>query len=146
MRGNSRRWFLAHLGATGVIGLAGCAGRSDDSNVAVRPGDVRVRLTGEPRFEPAEVTVESGDAVVWENEGTAPQSVTAYEDNIPITSEYFASGDFSREVAARILYPIVGALTRGEQYRHTFEVSGTYLYFSIPREDRGMQGTVIVEE
>ena len=105
-----------------------------------------VRLTRAQAFEPATVRVAVGETVRWENEGQRPGTVTAYEDEIPPGAAYFASGGTKREIAARMLYPLVGALARGDRYHHRFETPGEYRYFSIPTESNGTRGTVVVTD
>lgn len=141
-RGRSRRAVLAAVGVGAAGSLAGCTSREEDG--AVQDGEATVIMTDEPSFDPPVVEVGIGDAVVWENAGSRPQTVTAYGDGVPTQSEYFASGGIGSEVGARILYPVAGGLSRGERYGNTFEASGTYRYFSIPAEDQGMTGRVVV--
>ncbi|NIS35939.1 MAG: copper-binding protein, partial [Actinobacteria bacterium] len=71
-------------------------------------------------------------------------SVTAYEDGIPDGAEYFASGGFDSEQAARDNYPQEGDIPGGESYQYTFETTGEYEYFCIPHESADMVGTVTV--
>lgn len=104
-----------------------------------------MRLTPETTFEPSTVRVAAGAAVRWVNEGQRPGTVTADEDTLPPGGDYFASGGVKREVTARMLYPLVGALARGDRYHHTFETPGEYHYFSIPTESE-TTGTVVVTD
>lgn len=145
---SSRREFLVAVGASSAAGLAGCTADGDGRGGRDErtDGDATVYMTAEYAFEPERVEIDVGETVVWENGAPPRQSVTAYEDEIPALSEYFASGGSGREVVARILYPFVGGLNQGDRYRNTFEVAGTYRYFSIPSEERGMKGTVVVTE
>ncbi|MFC6836159.1 plastocyanin/azurin family copper-binding protein [Halomarina ordinaria] len=134
-----RRTFLA--GATGVsVGLlAGCLGGSS-------PSDFDVGMSANA-FEPREFEVSVGGTVVWANNGSRSHSVTAYESGIPADAEYFASGDFDSESAARDGYwDGEGVIDAGEQYEHTFEVPGDYEYFCVPHEGGGMVGTIVVRE
>lgn len=102
-------------------------------------------MTNEPAFDPDTVEIEAGQTVVWKNESTRMQTVTAYEDSIPEGADYFASGGYSREVLATIIYPFGGDVRPGERFAHTFETPGEYEYYSIPTEHRGMKGTVVVQ-
>lgn len=140
----TRRRLLAGAGAlAGFAATAGCLG--GDEEPPPEP-DATVRLTPDLRFVPETVRVAAGGTVRWENEGRRPGSVTAYEDEIPPGAAYFASGGTKREVAARMLYPLVGALARGDRYHHRFEMPGEYRYFSIPTEAQGTEGTVVVTD
>jgi plastocyanin len=96
-------------------------------------------------YVPEEITVAPGDTVVWENVGSVGHTVTAYQDEIPEDAEYFASGGFESEDAARSDIG-AGNVPGGESYSHTFEVTGTYEYVCLPHEGAGMVGTVVVQE
>lgn len=89
------------------------------------------------RFRPETVQIEVGMKVTWVNQGLFAHTVTAYEDRIPDEAEYFASGGFESEQAARDGYwdEKKGIVEKGEPYSHVFEVPGEYHYFSVPRED-----------
>jgi plastocyanin len=98
-------------------------------------------------FDPKDITIEVGDTVVWENVGSVGHSVTAYEDKIPDGADYWASGGFDSEDAARGAYPEQGNIPGGESYQYTFETLGTHEYMCIPHEGVGMVGSVeVVEE
>lgn len=133
----SRRTFLRTAAGAGVVaGAAGTATAQDGTTHTVDMTDGLV-------FDPAEISIEPGDTVVWENVGSIGHTVTAYEDDIPEEAAYFASGGFDSEQAARDAYP-EGDIGGGDSYEHTFEVEGTYEYFCIPHEGAGMLGTVNV--
>ncbi|MGQ3328964.1 cupredoxin domain-containing protein [Halorubrum sp. FL23] len=139
-----RRRFLRGMGAAGGVAattaLAGCSAVGGD------PGyDVGMMASA---FEPTEVTVAVGDTVVWENTSARGHTVTAYEGAIPDAAEYFASGGYDGEMAAREAWAdeFGGRLENGDRYSHTFEVAGRYDYVCIPHEAGGMVGTVLVEE
>lgn len=140
-----RRRFLRRVGVTGLgtgatAALAGCAGVGGD------PGyDVGMVASG---YRPAELTVAVGDTVVWENTSSRTHTVTAYEGGIPDAAEYFASGGYDNEVAAREAWSsdFGGALETGDRFSHTFEIAGRYDYVCIPHETGGMYATVLVEE
>ena len=125
-------------------GLAGCGGSgSADTPDGTQQGNL-VEMTDSLVFEPADITVSVGETVTWENVGSVPHSVTAYEDDLPEGATYFASGGFDSESAARENYPTEGAIGADETYEHTFETAGEFPYFCIPHES-GMKGTVVVE-
>ncbi|MBX0286344.1 cupredoxin domain-containing protein [Haloarcula salinisoli] len=139
-----RRTVLRLSGVALAGGLAGCGGsESGDTPTATAQGNL-VEMTDELVFEPAEITVSVGDTVTWENTGSVPHSVTAYEEKIPDGATYFASGGFDSESAARDAYPNEGSIGGGETYEHTFETAGEFQYFCIPHESQ-MKGTVVVE-
>lgn len=135
-----RRRLLAALGTGIAVGLAGCT-------VSGGPGstdaDVGMSTTA---FIPADIEVDAGETVVWDNTSDRPHSVTAYGNAIPEEADYFASGGFDSEKAAREGWfdGMAGSIEVGETYSHTFEVAGKYQYFCIPHERGGMVGTVTV--
>lgn len=100
-------------------------------------------------FCPETIRISTGQTVRWRNTGSRPHTVTAYRSGIPDGAEYFASGGFETPDAARTAWDDSpgdwGAIRRGETFSHQFSVPGTYEYFCVPHERRGMVGTVIVE-
>lgn len=137
----NRRRFLAGVGASALASAAGCASIGTAENV---DGDVGMSATA---FHPAEFTVSVGDDVVWYNNSVRAHSVTAYEESLPDGAEFFCTGDFDTEAAAREAWDgMHGAIESGETYSYTFDVPGTYGYFCIPHEQAGMVGQVVVEE
>jgi plastocyanin len=137
-----RRRVLATLGTALAAGTSGCAALGAVGGGV--DGDVGMTAVA---FEPAELTVSVGEEVVWYNNSARAHSVTAYEESIPDEADYFATGGYETEAAAREAWDgMNGALTNGQRYSHTFEVPGTYDYFCIPHERAGMVGQVVVEE
>lgn len=135
-----RRTYLATtVGAT--VALAGCGmvGGSGDADVEM------VKNAYVP--ETYEATV--GESVVWVNDGSRGHTVTAYEDGLPAGAEYWASGGFESEAAAREGFWQAGGegtVRSGETWSYTFETPGTYPYFCVPHERAGMVGSVVVSE
>jgi plastocyanin len=131
-----RRTFLA--GAAVVTG--GCLGLG-----ASPDHDVGMELTA---FDPQEITVDAGTTVVWKNTSSRGHTVTAFENGIPEDAEYFASGGFDSEAAARDAWQDTegGILFGSETFEHTFEVPGRYDYVCLPHERSGMLGAVVVRE
>lgn len=105
--------------------------------------EATIDMTDNLVFDPDDTQVEPGTTVTWENVGSIGHSVTAYEDEIPEEAEYFASGGFEEEAAARSGYP-EGDIPGGESFQHTFEVEGEYGYFCVPHEGAGMVATITV--
>lgn len=131
-----RREFLCAVGATTVAGLAGCSGRD-------AAGPREVAMTDDFTFEPTTVSIDVGATVTWRNAGRVDHTVTAYADDIPPEADYFASGGFDSESAARSKMS-AGLIGPDESYTHAFDVAGRYEYFCIPHESAGMTGTVRV--
>ncbi|WP_435335714.1 cupredoxin domain-containing protein [Haloarchaeobius sp. TZWWS8] len=142
-----RRTFLAAMGATTTVsGLSGCLALSSGSRTDCTDGcDVSM---GASSFRPAELTVAVGDTVSWKNTSSKAHTVTAYGNAIPEDSEFFASGGYESEQAARDAWfgKRGGAISTGETFEHTFEVPGTYNYVCIPHERGGMTGRIVVEK
>jgi plastocyanin len=134
-----RRTFLAGASAVGITGLAGCTALGSGED------DYDIGMTS-VAYRPPSLTVEVGDTVVWKNTSARDHSVTAYEQGIPDEADYFATGGFDSEQAARNAWDgAAGAISNGETFEYTFEVSGLYEYFCIPHETGGMVATVEVE-
>jgi len=96
-----------------------------------------VTLTPDFRFEPAEVTVRVGEAVGWENVGRSPQTVTC--DPARVRDKSLVS------LPAGAQPWDSGVLNFGETFVQVFDVAGEYTYVSMPQEDAGMTGRVIVQ-
>lgn len=133
-----RRHLLKLGGATlAATASAGC------SSVSGSDGSKVVSMTDGYGFGPERLTVGSGTTVRWVNDSSVGHTVTAYADRIPTDAQFFASGGFDSERAAR--NDIQGGLVpTDETYEHTFETRGTYEYYCIPHEGSGMTGTVVV--
>ena len=118
-----------------LVALVGaCAGTNDGATVDMAAGQ---------SFEPKRVTVDAGQTVVFSNTSDESHTVTAYGDDLPDGADYFASGDFSDEEAARGSVS-EGLLEAGDEFEVTLTEPGTYTYFCIPHESSGMQGTIVV--
>ena len=146
----TRRRALERIGALVVsVTVAGCSGNGGGDGGGGDGGPTLVEMTDELVYDPEEVTVSVGDTVTWETVGAVGHSVTAYEDGVPDGADYFASGGFDTEQAARDAYvpgeTDAGDVPSGESYEHTFDTAGTYEYFCIPHEGSEMVGTVVVE-
>jgi plastocyanin len=102
-------------------------------------------MTSDLRFDPAEVSIESGETITWENDNNVPHTASAYEQSLPEGAAYFASGGYESEQAVRQSTSSRGFLERGEAYSHTFDIPGTYRYFCLPHEENRMIGRVVVE-
>jgi plastocyanin len=89
-------------------------------------------------YRPAKVTIHTGEAVEWKNNSWFTHTVTAQPSladdkkdvQLPDGAVPFHSGD----------------ILKGETFSHTFTVPGTYRYFCMPHENKGMVGEVIVEK
>ena len=138
MPSQTRRELLKTIAATTTTAtlatLAGCAASGNSPTVVMQ----------EMQFQPSRLSIAPGTTVEWENDSDVPHTVTAYEDRIPDDADYFASGDFQSERAARNDVSS-GLVEPGETYRHTFDEPGSYEYYCIPHESAGMVATIVVE-
>jgi plastocyanin len=160
-----RREFLRTAGGvsgtTAGVAAAGSAAAAEDGTPTATPGGGgnetatgtatggtthTVNMTDGLVFDPDSLTIAPGDTVEWVNVGAIGHSVTAYEENIPDGAEYFASGGFDSEQAARDDWTGAqeGNVPGGESYSHTFQTEGSYEYFCIPHEGAGMLGAIEV--
>jgi plastocyanin len=138
-----RRDVLAGLSVAATAGLAGCGGvfgsgcGGDDFDVGM----------SESAYDPATVTVEVGDTVLWRNTSQRAHTVTGYDTDFPEGAAFFASGGYDSTAAARDAWrDNGGAIYTCEDSEHTFETAGEFPYFCIPHERAGMVGTVVVEK
>lgn len=137
-----RRTYLATAGLAGVTAVAGCL----DSRAA-GDGEYDIGMSTDA-FKPQRLTVTVGDEVVWRNTSKQGHTVTAVEEGLPNGADYFASGGFESESAARDAWfdGFGGRLNQGDTYRTVFTVAEEFPYYCIPHERAGMVGTVVVEE
>lgn len=98
---------------------------------------VTVTITAEGKFNPANVTVNVGQAVMWVNDGRYPQTVT---DNptLALNKSHAALPNGAKPWDS-------GILNFKQNFVHTFDVAGDYQYFSIPFESKGVVGKVTVK-
>ena len=134
-----RRRILGLAGTAATVGLAGCL-----SLFEAEAYDVGMTAVA---FTPETITVEMGETVVWKNTSSRAHTVTAYEDPLPEGADFFATGGYDSEAAAREAWNDEGegVIATDQTFTHTFEVPGTYPYVCLPHETGGMVGTVVVE-
>lgn len=135
-----RRAFLA-AGTAVVATLSGCGQVGGNSRSEF---DVDMSATS---FLPRQYETRVGEPVVWGNSSSRPHTVTADSADMPDGADYFASGGFDDERAARDGWRSgKGEIAPGETYEHTFRVNATYPYFCIPHERRSMEGKIVVRK
>ena len=142
----NRRTLLTAVSGSAMAPLAGCSVLGDLGDDPCSGDDCDVGMTRNA-FVPEEYEVGVGDTVVWRNTSGADHTVTAYESGIPEDADYFATGGYEDETAARNAWNDGdGGFSPGETFEHTFEVPGTYAYVCLPHEKGGMTGTIVVSE
>ncbi len=135
---SDRRTFLQRAGSLGVICLAvpvitGCEvlGARDDTRYTVS-------MTGDYQFTPAGLSVPLGSTVVWHNQSNRRHAVTTDPDDI---------GEGAQIVIPDGVLPFNSPdLFTGETWRVHFTVPGAYVYACPYHHDRGMIGSITVEE
>lgn len=137
-----RRTLLAAVGSGVTAALAGCFAGGEPT------GDNAVGMT-QVAYRPDDLTVTPGTTVEFQNTSSHSHTVTAYQDAYPDGAEYWASGGFDSEAAARDDWNSSGQdgkLVPGSSYEHTFDVPGVYNYYCVPHEEAGMVGVIRVEQ
>ena len=95
-----------------------------------------VRISRERGFEPAQLTINRGDAVLWQNDDRSPQTVSG---------DPGLANDRSRVVLPTGAAPWTSpVLDNGNSYVHSFDVSGDYTYVSTTLERFGVVGRITV--
>ncbi len=79
------------------------------------------------KFDPAELTIKSGDTVKWVNNKLAPHNVV-----------------FEGDKAAAYNHKAL-LFSPGESFETTFNDAGTYSYYCEPHRGAGMAGKITVE-
>lgn len=95
---------------------------------------------GDWRFEPEDITISVGDTVTWYFD-SGGHNVTSHPDAAaecenPEGAEPFTSYEGDDHYAV---------VDEGEEFEHTFEVPGEYVYVCTPHIPQ-MTGTILVEE
>ncbi len=132
----SRRGFIKLLTAAfgmsvGTSLLTSCAPKSNDQfqvDIVVEQSQVH--------YTPATLTIPRGATITWLNKSYYSQSVTCTPDqpggngitSLPAGAQPWDSG---------LLYP-------GQRFSKTFDMPGTYIYFSQPRLSPNTVGTIVV--
>lgn len=141
----TRRDLLRTAGtATGLTALAGCLSGSSapvDDPEPTTDADVLVGPANRLTFEPASLSVATGETVTWgfESSGHNVSCDTDHtgEASLPGGADPFASYDGDDK------YRFDAA---GTTFDHEFTTPGTYVYVCIPHVANGMVGEVVVEE
>jgi plastocyanin len=128
---------VAAIGGAGIV--AGCSDGEDD-DVPGAAATIEVDPDGSLRFVPSEVSILSGETVVWTFEN-AGHNVSANPDHagkasIPEGAEPFATYEGDKKFQT---------VPPGERFSRTFETTGDYQYVCVPHASQGMVGTIHVE-
>ncbi|WP_308254756.1 plastocyanin [Geminocystis sp. GBBB08] len=85
--------------------------------------------TGALAFQPAKITIQTGDTVKWVNNKLAPHNVV-FDSSVKNTAKLSHKGL---------------AFSAGESFETTFSEPGVYPYYCEPHRGAGMAGTITVE-
>ncbi|QLG47365.1 cupredoxin domain-containing protein [Natrinema halophilum] len=143
-----RRRYLAAVGTSLSVGLAGCSSALavfEDNPCSGEDCHIGMNRT---EFLPKTHEITVGETVVWKNTSEADHTVTAYENLIPDEAAFFATGGFEDQETAYDAWRDErgGGIGTRETFEHTFDVPGTYEYFCIPHERANMTGEIVVSE
>ncbi|MDQ6906383.1 MAG: plastocyanin/azurin family copper-binding protein [Chloroflexota bacterium] len=133
MRRVDRRRVLRSIGA-GVLSilatplLTGCPTNQGAA--------VTVAMNPQSNFSPSGLTIAKGTKVIWKNTDPTPHTTTCDPAKVRnATSVQRPKGAAPWDS---------GVMYVGDTFARTFDVSGTYVYLSVPDEGQGMIGTITV--
>ncbi len=95
-----------------------------------------VNITNMLQFEPHEVTIQAGQAVLWTNTSFDSHTVTC-DPSLAANPDHVLLPDGAEPFNSKLIEP-------KKTYVKTFPIPGRYRYFCIPHEATGMVGEVIV--
>jgi len=137
-KGGSIGQFLAtHFTLAMVSAFAAAMALAYLAHAADQPAVVIKMVDMPPSFEPAEVTVNVGDTVEWENVGNSVHHAT--DDH-----EMAIKGNDVESPVGTVAFDS-GFMRPGETFTHTFSTPGVYRYVCVAHETSGMVGKVIVK-
>ncbi len=97
-----------------------------------------VEMTDQLTFVPDDLTINVGDIVTWTTVGAIPHTSTA-------DPEQAVDPDFVKLPKDAETWDS-GIVNKGEEFSHTFEVPGEYVYFCTPHQTAGMVASLTVKE
>ena len=119
--------LAATVALTLAIGVGAATAAKADTTVVKMKFD---EDSGDFIFEPAKLTINPGDTVVWlQDDADNEHNVAAYPSMIPEGTEPFESHMMKRV---------------GESWAMTFTQEGSYFYHCHPHEAAGMKGLIVV--
>lgn len=107
--------FIAMIAVALILGIGGCGNAPEDSTVSQDENTVIIQ---DYKYQPAEITIQSGETVTWINKDSVKHTATG---------DSFDSGLFGK----------------GESFQQVFDEPGTYDYICTPHPY--MKGKVSVE-
>ena len=134
---------------TAAAAPAGGAAPAAPAAAPAAPGKtVEVQMINDAkgtRFEPAEVTIKSGDAVKWVfKEGAGPHNIAFDSATAPAAVKTKLGADMPNQMA-----PLQSnfMMAPGDNYTVSFAgiPAGSYYYYCLPHSATGMHGKVVVQ-
>ncbi|HVI43199.1 MAG TPA: cupredoxin family copper-binding protein [Anaerovoracaceae bacterium] len=113
----TRQLFISLLIVTLIIGISGCGAAKNEAPSTPAP-DKNTVIIENYKFQPAEITIKSGDTITWINKDSMKHTATG---------DSFDSG----------------LLGKDESFQQQFDEIGTFDYHCTPHPY--MKGKVIVE-
>jgi plastocyanin len=96
------------------------------------------------RFDPASLTIKSGDGVRWTVVSGLPHNVTFWPDSIPS-----GAASVLQSAMQQTIGPLTGPLLMAQNQTYTISFAGapagTYHYYCTPHLALGMIGKLIVQ-
>lgn len=142
-------WFggswIAMIALTSIV--AGCSSDSDHrssdtsgyrggSEKSTTAHETTVEITSQHQFSPKEISIRTGESIVWKNNSGETHTVTC--DPTKVTNR----DDVVMPTGAKAFHS--GELRPGKTYKQTFNTAGTYRYVCVLHERDGMMGTITV--
>lgn len=73
-------------------------------------------MTADLRFNPADITISSGQQVTWEDESRVAHTTSDCEESLPEPASYFASGGYESEQTVPQSTAVMDFLERSDTY------------------------------
>jgi plastocyanin len=102
------------------------------------PGEHRILMTREHRFDPDHITIRSGETIIWHSLNPGGHTST--------TDPEKASDPSHARLPEGAEQWDSGVLASDNEFRLQLTVPGEYTYFCVPHQDMGMIGRITVEE
>lgn len=115
-----------------LVGVQFATGQSNPEGKKV------IEMTNSATYNPAELIISQGEQITWQNKSSEIQTITVKtrEENdrvlaiAPPDAEPFSSG----------------SIQPGDSFSYTFYISGTYEFVSLPHQEHGTSGRIVVKD
>ena len=109
------------------------------TNIGAQASDslsVLIEMTDNLKYSPEQVTIQSGQTIIWKNVSRIVHTVTA-DSTLAAKPEHVKRPPSAQQFNS-------GAIPPGQSFSYKFTVPGDYRYFCIPHEMAGMIGSITV--